>query len=519
MFLFRITILFIFLTFVKSGLAQNTNALDSIFVKNINLVYQNPEQANKVASYLFEYAKSKKEKIEGLYLFSESNFIKGNYNISIEQVYEANLLCKTTNETTLKILILTTIANRCRIFGVHDKANAYIKKSIELLPKISFKDERNMCEAKILLEQSFTDLQTKNYDQALTKLQNGYIKLKDINDRFPVLTAKIIIAIGDIETMLMRYPNAEKQYKIAISILKRNELENSTIAANAFNGLGNIALQEQNYEIADTQLNKAQAFPIVDMYTKSVIFKNKSDVYKAQKKIEKQKLYYQYYLDLNEEIVSNERFSRNSIIKEIEKDESYLIVNEKKSYNFIFTLLIVIMMILFLLFYYFNRKLNREHKQFEALLEKRKNEKTIKAISEKGYSIEIKLKKGINIPDKTEQLILDKLEEFEASTFYTNPSITLQMLAKKLKTNTKYLSEVIHIHKNKNFNNYINELRINYIIDLMTTDRKYLNYKVSYLAETCGYSSHSAFSAVFKSITKLTPKQFVSFLKKKNEKQ
>ena len=86
-----------------------------------------------------------------------------------------------------------------------------------------------------------------------------------------------------------------------------------------------------------------------------------------------------------------------------------------------------------------------------------------------------------------------------------------------MKTNIKYLSEIIHTHKGVNFNTYINNLRINHIITLMQQDKKYLTYKVSYLAEEAGFSSHSAFTVIFKSITNLTPKQFITFLKKKND--
>jgi AraC-like DNA-binding protein len=511
----------IFITLFSIGvcLAQENNALDSIFIKNSNLVYKNPLQANKVASYLIENATSKKEKIEGLYLFSESNFIEGNFNTSIEQLYEAYLLSKETDAVTLKILILTSIANRCRIFGVYDKSNAYIEQADKLLQSLSSDNDKNMCKSKILLEQSYVDLQSKNYAKALEKLRLGYLSMKGIHNYYPVLTAKIQVAIGDIETTLTHYQKAEKYYENAFEILKRNGLENSTIAAKIYNALGTIAIEEGNFEIADTQLSKSQDFLLIDIYTKSSIYKNKSEVYKAKNDIEKQQSYYQQYRALTEEIVSSERQSRNTIIKEIEKEEAYSLANEKQSYNYIFILLLCVLIISFIIYYYYNKKLNREYQHFEALLEKIEHEKTIKAVSEKDYSIEVKLQKGLNIPDKTEQYILEQLDEFEASTFYTNPSMTLQLLAKKLKTNTKYLSEVIHIHKNKNFNNYINELRINYIINLMTTDKKYLDYKVSYLAETCGYSSHSAFSAVFKSITELTPKQFVTFLKKKNEKQ
>lgn len=97
--------------------------------------------------------------------------------------------------------------------------------------------------------------------------------------------------------------------------------------------------------------------------------------------------------------------------------------------------------------------------------------------------------------------------------------MSVQFLSKKMKTNSKYLSEIINKHKGKNFNAYINDLRIDYIIDMMQTDPKFLNYKVSYLAENCGFASHSVFTVVFKSVTNLTPKQFINFFKKKTEKE
>jgi AraC-like DNA-binding protein len=44
-----------------------------------------------------------------------------------------------------------------------------------------------------------------------------------------------------------------------------------------------------------------------------------------------------------------------------------------------------------------------------------------------------------------------------------------------------------------------------------------MNYKISYLAETCGFSSHSTFATIFKSITGITPITFIELLKKEKE--
>ncbi|WP_284651659.1 helix-turn-helix domain-containing protein [Flavobacterium terrisoli] len=117
-------------------------------------------------------------------------------------------------------------------------------------------------------------------------------------------------------------------------------------------------------------------------------------------------------------------------------------------------------------------------------------------------------------PKETDELLLSKLAEFENGNTYLSNDISLAQLAFQLDTNTKYLSEVINQYKEKNFNVYINELRIHYIVNKLKTDPIYLSYKVSYLAEECGFSTHSSFSAVFKNITGITPNVFIQFLTK-----
>uniref|UniRef100_UPI0021BAAFB5 helix-turn-helix domain-containing protein n=1 Tax=Streptococcus mitis TaxID=28037 RepID=UPI0021BAAFB5 len=79
------------------------------------------------------------------------------------------------------------------------------------------------------------------------------------------------------------------------------------------------------------------------------------------------------------------------------------------------------------------------------------------------------------------------LKRFENSKRFNNKDISLSVLAGQFDTNTKYLSEVINSHYNMNFNTYINRLRINYIVEKLKTDPNFMNYKISYLAENCGF--------------------------------
>lgn len=136
---------------------------------------------------------------------------------------------------------------------------------------------------------------------------------------------------------------------------------------------------------------------------------------------------------------------------------------------------------------------------------KRRNKKEIK-----NTDTEIKSKA---ISEKTELEILKKIDDFEKSKLYLNPKMRIALMAKHLNTNTRYLSAVINSSKNRTFNNYINSLRINYIIEKLETDSKYLSYKISYLAEESGFVSQSSFTTAFKDETNLTPSAYIKKIK------
>ena len=73
--------------------------------------------------------------------------------------------------------------------------------------------------------------------------------------------------------------------------------------------------------------------------------------------------------------------------------------------------------------------------------------------------------KNLSIPKETEELLLAKLERFEAGKKYLTKDFSLAQLAALFETNTKYLSEIINKYKQKNFNSYVNELRIRYVVE------------------------------------------------------
>ena len=91
--------------------------------------------------------------------------------------------------------------------------------------------------------------------------------------------------------------------------------------------------------------------------------------------------------------------------------------------------------------------------------------------------------------------------------------MSLPKLLGLLNINSKYFRKFLKDNKNTDYSNYNNGLRIQYIKEKLTTDKEYLNYKISYLAEECGFSSHSKFSASFKNVTGISPSEFICSLK------
>lgn len=113
---------------------------------------------------------------------------------------------------------------------------------------------------------------------------------------------------------------------------------------------------------------------------------------------------------------------------------------------------------------------------------------------------------------ETEESILKGLEKFERKLQFRQKGMTQGMLAAQLMTNSRYLSIIIKKHRAENFNNYLNELRIKYILKKIETDRNYRKYKISFLAEDAGFSTPTLFTKSFKEFTGIIPSKYRELL-------
>jgi YesN/AraC family two-component response regulator len=200
--------------------------------------------------------------------------------------------------------------------------------------------------------------------------------------------------------------------------------------------------------------------------------------------------------------IQKDQISELSLKNQIQKEK-----NKKQKILIISILLVLILSIAFIIF------ANRKYKELKSSYREvfRKNIELDK-LNLKLSQTEEKLltdKNGNGNGIKDEEKIYKKLKELlEKEKIYKQPDISANKLAKKLNTNTSYLSVIIHNRFDESLKTIINKYRINEARRLLTSP-EYSKYSIEGIAEEVGYHSRSTFYQSFKQITGLTPTQYL----------
>ncbi|WP_422106110.1 helix-turn-helix domain-containing protein [Winogradskyella sp.] len=133
------------------------------------------------------------------------------------------------------------------------------------------------------------------------------------------------------------------------------------------------------------------------------------------------------------------------------------------------------------------------------------------------YIENLKSNQDVSITSKvTEEkanTILSKLRAIESQHLFIDTDYSLNKVAKKIGSNSAYVSQVVNEYWDKSFVQYTNELRINYILLKLNEDEIYQKFTLLAIAESAGYKSLSSFNKHFKLITGVSPKQYLKHLK------
>lgn len=369
-----------------------------------------------------------------------------------------------------------------------DSANILINRGLQ-----AFKNEDSYKYNQYMALSGCYNLKSKKYNSAINNL----------------LQAKKYFFTSDDER--------NKNYTLLYLGQSYKAIHDNKKAAHSFEQIDSL-IQKSNYIFPELR----------EVYTFLV------DYYKEKKDKEKQLYYIERFLKVNQTLDSQFRDVSRELPRRYDKPKLLLeketITNELKRNKTIFFISVGGLSIAFLiliLLYSKSRKTEKIHKKIaqdliQSVYENSKVKDNSFLDKEENYSDTLTLKESESIKDKTinivsedlTQTILKELEIFEAKELFLNKGITLSNVAKKIKTNSKYLSEVINIHKEKNFAAYINELRIDYAINRLTKDRKFRSYKIPFIAEELGYNNEQAFTLAFKKRTGITLSTYLKEIEK-----
>lgn len=148
--------------------------------------------------------------------------------------------------------------------------------------------------------------------------------------------------------------------------------------------------------------------------------------------------------------------------------------------------------------------------------QKRNKEKLNRLVAEINSQRQVvkREKVALNIHDEEIKRIIQRLDKLEEKQYYLRIDCTAINLAKKLKTNTTYLSKIINVHYQKNFTTYINDLRIDYVLERLQNDSQLRKYSIQGIANEIGFKSKESFNAAFKKRTGVLPSALIKELKK-----
>lgn len=110
--------------------------------------------------------------------------------------------------------------------------------------------------------------------------------------------------------------------------------------------------------------------------------------------------------------------------------------------------------------------------------------------------------------------IKDVISTVTAQAFFLNQQATLKELATLLGTNPNYLSKIINSGTGMNFNDFINQYRVEEAKSKLL-DPEYANLTVAAIGNSVGFTSKSAFYTAFKKHAKISPSAFIKLHKTK----
>ncbi|HKX86107.1 MAG TPA: helix-turn-helix domain-containing protein, partial [Flavobacterium sp.] len=447
---------------IGKKLSKMAGDLPQVVKFNNNIALINSEVGNfKLAIKASKEMDALTNKIE--YLYSDEQFIrsKSSINLNLGTFYEKYYV---TDKSKKHLL---------------DSAEYYYKKTLNYSKDIAL----NKINAKINLGNVYYE---KN---DLTKSKNMYLEVLFLTKQDSGLIKEYYTTLYDLGSLCFT----------------RKEYDESLVYFQKVDSIYKIHKIDQ-WQFANSNYYQAKIYNIYGDADKASAFS---------------KAYIESYEE-NEFKLSKEAFEVNLKLNHEDVKKEMLDIQEKYKYDILlkyFGIGILIILLVLLLFIKNRRDKKKINEKVNAIIGQYKIEQqSAITITESSQSeIEGKVETSdsyvkkdvvsISLDEEKENEILEKLASLEKKFYYLKPDFTQQAVAKKIKTNTTYLSYVVNKKFNKTFSEYSNELKINYAINEMISNPTYRKYSTQAIAESVGFKNAVSFTRSFNKRTGVTPAQ------------
>lgn len=431
-------------------------------------------------------------------------------------------LAEKKNDPSYREYALTRIARVHDISGNSQEALGLYKKSVAYfqhkpLDTTYTQIKKNSTLVTLYSSMAMAHLKLEQIDSAkLYSAEINKFKTKELDSCFGVYSYMLA---GEIAYKENRFDESRGNYKKAYSICPSDY---DLMQLNKAYALGKIEVGAKNYargiEILQTALDDYKVTAVEEGFMHDY-YEKLAEAYKNTGNFEKASFYFEKYLITKSEFSNFKEDAKESFLKKeraVFKKEFEAVVSEKEksesnlNYLLLGTSVIILILLFFLLKFYRNKKANEI--KFHDLLAKIEAAPT----SEEIIDTKDDVLEETNSSDVSEEIkiqILDGLKKLEEKEYFLKQECNSYNVAKKIGTNTSYLSKVINSHYGKNFNTYINDLRINYAILRLKNDVIFRSYSIQSIAEELGYKSADSFTKYFKKDTGLNPSFYIKEIK------
>ncbi len=441
----------------------------------------------------------------GYFLKARNYYTSMDYKESLDYFLKTRELLETTVDSTrLKYLVKDNIGVIRLLIGDNEKA---IELFTELLDYYAGRKGWNS-----YLMTQFSLAVAYHQDQQFEKSQEVALEgLQLAKERESDEYYYLLSVFGANLFSKGRYGEAIDSLEVANRyFIQSNDWSNQSIA-HYFLGqshvrLGNQKMALQNFRKVDSmfRVDLKNVYPLTRPAWEVLI-----DDAKARNDREQELYYITSLLKVDSVTSSNYKYAnRNLTIKydmqELvrERDKIVQFYQDKNLYY------VVTFMTIFMLAGLFFLRYRRS-----AGLKMRTYRKTIQSYEQNTHQKKTRRKAKPNLSKETLNDISDGLAALERANFFLDASAKLPLIARKLGTNPKYLSMYVNHYEGKSFSNYLNDLRVDHLIERLRSEEGFRKrYTLDAIAKESGFTSNEHLSRAFKKRTSLKPSDYLNLL-------